>query len=291
VPTNADVADLAHAQGALMGYVHPFDSAPDPDDVSEPMSYALPVDIALGKVDYIEVMGYSDHLITSDVWYRLLNCGFRVPAAAGTDAFPNFASIRGPAGLVRTYVRAGPRLEHQAFLEGLRRGRTFVTNAPLLTFEVEAHGPGEEIRLRAGGLLHARVVLRSPVPVDHLQVIGNGKVVAEVRLDGDRTSADATLTLPAEHSGWYVLRAWAERPRLPVLDLYPFASTSPVYVQIGDEPVRSPVDASWFVRWVDRVVAAASAHAGWNTPAEREAVLAQLARAREEYVHRGGGPR
>jgi hypothetical protein len=160
-----------------------------------------------------------------------------------------------------------------------------------LTFEVEAHGPGGEIRLRAGGLLHARVVLRSPVPVDHLQVIGNGKVVAEVRLDGDRTSADATLTLPAEHSGWYVLRAWAERPRLPVLDLYPFASTSPVYVQIGDEPVRSPVDASWFVRWVDRVVAAASAHAGWNTPAEREAVLAQLARAREEYVHRGGGPR
>ena len=32
VPTNADVADLAHAQGALMGYVHPFDTAVDPDN-------------------------------------------------------------------------------------------------------------------------------------------------------------------------------------------------------------------------------------------------------------------
>jgi hypothetical protein len=42
---------------------------------------------------------------------------------------------------------------------------------------------------------------------------------------------------------------------------------------------------------VDRIVAAASAHAGWNTPAERQAALAQLARAREEYVRRGGGPR
>ena len=62
-------------------------------------------------------------------------------------------------------------------------------------------------------------------------------------------------------------------------------------MQIGDQPVRSPADASWFVRWVDRVAAAASAHAGWNTPAEREAALAQLARAREEYVHRGEGPR
>jgi len=291
VPTNADVADLAHAQGALMGYVHPFDSAPDPDDAREPMSYALPVDVALGKVDYLEVMGYSDHLITSDVWYRLLNCGFRLPAAAGTDAFPNFASIRGPAGLVRTYVKAGPRLEHRAFLDGLRRGRTFVTNGPLLTLEVEARGPGEEIRLAAGRPLHARVVLRSPVAVDHLQVIGNGKVAAEVRLDGDHTSAEATLTLPADNSGWYVLRAWADRPRLPVLDLYPFASTSPVYVQVGDRPVRSPADASWFVRWVDRVIAAAGAHAGWNTPAERQATLAQLSRAREEFVRRTGETR
>jgi Tol biopolymer transport system component len=291
VPTNADVADLAHAQGALLGYVHPFDAAVDPDNAAEPLRYALPVDVALGKVDYLEVMGYSDHLITSDVWYRLLNCGFRIPAAAGTDAFPNFASIRGPAGLVRTYVKSGPRLEHRGFLDGLRRGRTFVTNAPLLTFEVEAHEPGDEITLAAPRPLHARVALRSAVPVDHLQVIGNGKVVAEVPLTGDRTQAEARLTLPAERSGWYVLRAWAERPRLPVLDLYPFASTSPVYVQIGAQPVRSPADASWFVRWVDRVTAAAGAHTGWNTPAEREATMAQLARAREEFIRRTGEPR
>jgi hypothetical protein len=290
VPTNADVADLAHAQGALMGYVHPFDTAVDPDNAGEPLSYALPVDVALGKVDYLEVMGYSDHLITSGVWYRLLNCGFRIPAAAGTDAFPNFASLRGPAGLVRTYVNAGPRLDHRAFLDGLRRGRTFVTNAPLLTFDVDGHGPGGEIALPAGRPLRARLSLRSAVPVDHLEVIGNGRVVATVPLTGDRTSADAVITLPAESSGWYVLRAWSDRPRLPVLDLYPFASTSPVYVQIGDQAVRSPSDAAWFVRWVDRVAAAAGAHTGWNTPAEREAALAQLARARAEYVRRGGGP-
>jgi len=286
VPTNAEVADLAHAQGALMGYVHPFDTAPDPDNANEPLSYALPVDAALGKLDYLEVMGFSDHLITSEVWYRLLNCGFRIPAGAGTDAFPNFASLRGPAGLLRTYVKAGPRLEHRAFLDGLRRGRTFVTNAPLLTFEVEGREPGGEIALAAGRALQARVRLRSAVPVEHLQVMANGKVVAEVPLTGDRTRAEASLTLPAESSGWYVLRAWSERPRLPVLDLYPFASTSPIYVRIGDQPVRSPADAAWFVRWVDRVIAAAGAHDGWNTPAEREATLAQLARAREEYLRR-----
>jgi TolB protein len=291
VPTNADVADLGHAQGALFGYVHPFDAPVDPDDAAAPLSYALPVDVALGKVDYVEVMGYSDHLITSGVWYRLLNCGFRVPAAAGTDAFPNFASIRGPAGLVRTYVEAGPVLEHRAFLDNLRRGRTFVTNAPLLTFDVEGHGPGDEIKLAAAQALRARVSVRSAVPVDHLEIVGNGRVVATVPLAGDRTRAEASVTLPPEGSGWYVLRAWADRPRLPVLDLYPFASTSPVYVQVGDQPVRSPSDAAWFARWVDRLIAAAGAHTGWNTAGEREAVMSQLIRAREEFRRRSQEPR
>jgi TolB protein len=286
VPTNAEVADLAHAQGALVGYVHPFDTAPDPDNASERLSYALPVDAALGTLDYLEVMGYSDHLITSDVWYRLLNCGFRIPAGAGTDAFPNFASLRGPAGLLRTYVNAGSRLDHTAFLEGLRGGRTFVTNAPLLTFEVEGQGPGGEIVLAAGRPLRAKVALRSAVPVDHLEIVANGKVAATVPLSRDRTAAEATVSLPAERSGWYVLRAWSDRPHLPVLDLYPFASTSPVYVVIAGQPVRSANDASWFVRWVDRVAAAAAAHTGWNTAAEREATLERLARAREEYVQR-----
>ena len=58
-PMNANIADLAHAQGALVGYVHPFDSVPDPaKDAS--LTAELPVDVALGKVDYVEVLGFSD---------------------------------------------------------------------------------------------------------------------------------------------------------------------------------------------------------------------------------------
>ncbi|HEX9637692.1 MAG TPA: CehA/McbA family metallohydrolase, partial [Acidobacteriota bacterium] len=85
-PTNAAVADLAHEQGALVGYVHPFDFAPDPADRGARLTYALPADVALGKVDYYEAVGFSDHLITAAVWYRLLNCGFKLPAGGGTDA-------------------------------------------------------------------------------------------------------------------------------------------------------------------------------------------------------------
>ena len=289
-PANADVADLAHAQGALFGYVHPFDSAPDPDDTAAALTYELPVDAALGKVDYLEVMGYSDHLITSGIWYRLLNCGVRLPAAAGTDAFPNFASLRGPPGLVRVFARTGPVLDHRRWLAAIKAGRTFVSNAPLLEFTLGGRDVGDEIRLPASGRLTARVRLRSSVPLDHLELVGNGRVVAVIPLRGDRTAASDTVSVAVKHSGWYVLRAWSDHAETPVLDLYPFASTSPIYVRVGREPVRSPDDAAFFVRWIDRLDQAAQAHEGWNTPGEREHVLRLLAQARGVYAAQAATP-
>jgi dipeptidyl aminopeptidase/acylaminoacyl peptidase len=286
-PTNATIADLAHAQGALVGYVHPFDTKPDPADTTTPLNYELPVDVALGKVDYLEVMGYSDHLITSEIWYRLLNCGFRLPAAAGTDAFPNFASLRGPAGLVRVFVQSGPTLNHRRWLAALKAGRTFVTNAPLLEFSLAGRAIGDEIRLSAGShRLPARVGLRSNVAVDHLEIIGNGKVVASIPLRGDRTAANDTVEVPVATSGWYVLRAYSDRATLPVLDLYPFASTSPIYVRVGDEPVRSPEDAAFFVTWIERLEAMTRTSTSWNTRSEQAAVLRSLAEARTVFENR-----
>ena len=286
-PTNATVADLAHAQGALVGYVHPFDTKPDPTDTTSSLSYELPVDVALGKIDYLEVMGYSDHLITSEIWYRLLNCGFRIPAGAGTDAFPNFASLRGPPGLARVFVQSGPTLDHRRWLAGLKAGRTFVTNAPLLELSLAGRAIGDEIRLSAGShRLTARVGLRSNIAVDHLEIIGNGKIVASIPLRGDRTAANDTVSIRVTESGWYVLRAYADRATMPVLDLYPFGSTSPIYVRVGDEPVRSSEDAAFFVRWIERIEAATRASPAWNTPAEHAGALRTLAEARAVFENR-----
>jgi WD40 repeat protein len=288
-PTNAAVADLAHAQGGLMGYVHPFDFRPDLRRVEGGVPYELPIDVALGKVDYMEVMGYSDHLITSEVWYRLLNCGFRIPAGGGTDAFPNFASLRGPPGLARVYARTsagGGTLDHRRWLAAIRAGRTFVTNAPVLEFTLGGREIGDEIRLARGQEMRAHVRLRSPVPLDHLELVGNGRVVASIPLSGTRTAVDTTIAVPVTGSGWYVLRAWSDRPRLPVLDLYPFASTSPIYVQVANAAVGSLEDAEYFLTWIDRVDQALRAETGWNTNAEREEVLRMVEAGRAEFTRR-----
>lgn len=283
-PTNAEIADLAHAQKAVVGYVHPFDELPDPaKDAS--LTNELPVDVALGKVDYIEVLGFSDHKSTAAVWYRLLNCGFHLPAAAGTDAMADYASLRGPVGLNRVYVGVPQNSSDiQAWLRSLRSGHTFATNGPLLGFRLDDHYPGEEIKLPAARKeVKFSAWLRSIVPVDHLQVLCNGDVVQELKLNESRTGADVTGTLSLPRSGWCLLRAWSEKDEHPILDLYPYATTSPVYVTIGAQPATSAGDAAFFIAWIDRLTEAANRHAGWNTPVEKQNVLDLLSRARRVY--------
>ncbi len=284
-PTNAAVADMAHAQGALVGYVHPFDSDPDPADRVRPLTDELPVDVALGKVDYYEALGFEDdHFATAHVWYRLLNCGFRLPAGSGTDAMANFASLRGPVGMNRVFARTGAFPDHARWLAAIRAGHTFVTNGPLPSFTLGGHESGDEIVLPAtGGTLEARVRLASMVPVDHVEVIGNGRVVAEAPLSAGGTSADATIPIPVHESGWYLVRAYAEHSRHPVLDIYPYATTSPIYVTVGGKPTRSPADAAYFVAWIRRLEEAAGAHQGYNTSVERKTVLDTLAAGRAVF--------
>jgi len=284
-PTNAAVADMAHQQHALVGYVHPFDSFPEPaKDAS--LTDELPVDVALGKVDYIEVLGFSDHKSTAAVWYRLLNCGFRLPAAAGTDAMANFASLRGPVGLNRVYaeVPRGP-LNIETWLSSLKQGHTFATNGPLLGFTLGGHGLGDELRLPAGeNKIEFTAWLRSIVPIDHLEVICNGRVVRELKLSDDRESADVEDAIPLSQSGWCLLRAWSDKAEDPVLDGYPYATTSPIYVTVAGSAAEPTEDAAYFIAWIDRLIQDAKSNGDWNTPFEKTSTLNVLEQARAVYA-------
>jgi TolB protein len=283
-PTNADVADMAHQQHAVVGYVHPYDTFPDPAKDAT-LTHELPVDAALGKVDYVEVLGFSDHKSTAAVWYRLLNCGFRLPAAAGTDAMANFASLRGPVGLNRVYANV-PRglLDIQSWLSSLKQGHTFATNGPLLGFTLGGRVLGDELRLPAGeNKVKFTAWLRSIVPVDHLEVICNGHLARELKLSGDRETVDVDDTISLSQSGWCLLRAWSEKAEHPVLDLYPYATTSPIYVKVDGSAAKPAEDAAYFIAWIDRMIEDAKSNRDWNTDAEKKSVLDLLNRARRIY--------
>jgi Tol biopolymer transport system component len=293
-PTNVVVSDLAHQQQALVGYAHPFDIEVDPTSDptlthGEPLDEALelPVDTALGKVDYIEVLGFSDHRMTASVWYRLLNCGFRLPAGAGSDTMANYTSLRGPVGLTRVYARIPKNgIGTAPWFASLKQGHTFATNGPLLGFTLGNKAVGEELKLPAGNNKVAFTSwLRSFVPVDHLEVVCNGKVVRDLKLNDDRQSADVKGTVSISQSGWCVLRASSDKPEHPVLDDYVYATTSPIYVSVmGSDPIPAD-DAVFFIAWIDRLVETAKANTNWNTTAEKLSVLQTLDQARQVYVN------
>jgi TolB protein len=286
-PMNADVCDMAHLQGALVGAVHPFDAEPNPfANPPEKITDELPVDAALGKLDYMEIVGFSDHRSTAAVWYRLLNLGFRLPAGAGTDATADYAApIRGHVGMDRVYVRVPEKSRTlDSWKENLKVGRTFATNGPLLDFTLGGHDVGDELKFgEAQSAVAFTAKLRSIVPVDHLEVVCNGRVAATLKLSGTRDSADVTGTVPMKESGWCVLRASSDGAEYPVLDNYVYATTSPVYVTIGGKRPRSPEDAKYFAAWIARTTDVTSRYPDWNSAAEKEYVLKRLAEAKAIY--------
>lgn len=287
-PLNADVLRQAREQGAMTGYVHPFDAWPDPDNTTRPLTNEFPVDLALGLVDYYEALGFVDDLMANQrVWYAALNAGFRLPAGAGTDAMANYTSLRGPVGMNRVYVKVDGPVTYRAFLDAIKGGRTFATNGPLLEFSIDGHDVGDDIALPRGShTLTARVRMRSFVTIDTVEIVSNGTVVARVPTSQDGRQADVSVPLPVTRSSWFVLRASTAEGRHPVLDLMPLGTTSPIYVTVGGAPIRSPEDARYFLAWIDRLRANVTAFTGWNDAREQHDALAQLDAARAEFERR-----
>jgi TolB protein len=286
-PMNADVADMAHARGALVGYVHPFDDYPEPLlKPHETLTMELPVDVALGKVDYLEILGFSDHRSTARVWYQLLNLGFRIPAAGGTDAMANYASLRGPVGMNRVYARVpAGELKPQEWMAALKAGRSFATNGPLLGFTLGGAEIGDELKFDAGQpRVQFSVHLRSIVAVDHVELVCNGKVVRSFVARQAVDHGEFSGSIALKDSGWCVTRASTDAGRYPVLDTYVYATTSPIYVTVAGAKPRSPGDARYFAAWVYRMTETTAAYPDWNNAAEKRSVLQRLAQARAVFV-------
>lgn len=282
-PHNGAIEGLAHAQHALVGYAHPFDEPVNPDKDLK-LTNGLPADVALGNVDYYELVGFSDHRSTADIWYRLLNLGFHLPAGSGTDAMANYASLRGPVGMNRVFIAIKGEATPEKLHAGLKQGRSFVTNGPLLGLDVNERHPGDEIALAKPAALPYHASLRSIVPVDHFELIFNGRAVASHQLTGACTEADVSGRVEIPTSGWLILRASNDHANPLIQDIYPYASTSPVYITVSGQPARSPEDATYFVHWLDRVIADATARDDYNDPKEKHSVLEYLEAARTKFL-------
>ena len=278
-PSNTDIFRIAREEGAIGGYVHPWSQ--DPPQAQYAVARGFPVDLALGTFEYLEVLTWANSFThTAKVWHRALNCGFKITASAGEDSILGLHASR-LLGSSRMYVQMPGGLSWAGWVDGIRHGRTFVTNGPLLRFEVNGRMPGAEIRLpAAGGEVEIDAASDSIVPLDRMEVYFNGAVVASAKPGALRRK------IPVTRSGWLTLRAASDAERFPIDENYVVGETSPIYVYCGDQPIRSRPDAEYFITWIDDITRQAEANRDWRTELERRHVLAQFAEARKIFEQR-----
>jgi len=86
--------------------------------------------------------------------------------------------------------------------------------------------------------------------------------------------------------GWLLLRAWNEGSSADILDDSPYATTNPVFFTSPGAATHCGADADYFLAWIDGLAAAARAHPGYNSEAERNLTLEQIAAARKVFESR-----
>jgi TolB protein len=121
------------------------------------------------------------------------------------------------------------------------------------------------------------------VPVDHLEVVCNGKVAQNLKLGDTRDTADATGTISLKESGWCLLRAWSDKTEYPVMDNYAYATTSPIYVTIAGKRPFLKQDADYFKAWISRTIEITNQYPDWNSTAEKQSVMKKLREAVAYY--------
>src|SRR4051794_16220906 len=167
-PANHVMAAEAVRQGGLVTYGHPvFAGEPFPfgKDLTKASAAAreLPIDAVLGVVHAVDLMSYnSDEDLSAELWYRLLNCGLKLSACVGTDALLDRSTE--PLGGDRVYVKTDGPLTMRTWIEGLRNGRSFVTNGPIPALEVDGKSPGETCKLAAASKVRVAATVESYVP-------------------------------------------------------------------------------------------------------------------------------
>ena len=262
-PPNTVPFRIVREEGGLAGYAH--GAGPN-----------FAADLALDNVDFVEV----NSMEAMEPLYHAWNCGYRVVASAGEDAFPNFYRSY-IIGSNRVYVNTGKKLEYRKWIADFRAGHAFVTSGPLVLFSVDGKQPGDEIRVAGESReVKASVEVFSITPIESVEVLYNNRVVATERPSGRPLKLKFDKALAADRSGWFAVRVRAAYARDPIRRPYPFAATMPVWVTVDGKPVRSRDDAEYFLRWMDGTLEKALALPSWNNEREKDDTRKIYAEAR-----------
>jgi hypothetical protein len=278
---NLPILKWAKSQGAVVGFAHSGWGL-QVQDRAVP-SFEMPAFDGIGANEYIVDVTHPnavDFISTVDtptvaelsIWYHTLNVGFRTRISGETD-FP--CIYDGRVGIGRTYAQVDGALSFPAWLNGLRDGRSYVSDGKshLIDFTVDGVGvgrggselkmpaprpvkvrarvaayldpvPNEAIRIRPldqqpfWDVERARIGTTREVPVE---LVVNGRVVATRNVAADGQLRDVEFDVPVGASSWIAARVLSS------------SHTNPVFAIVGDKPIRaSRRSAEWCLTAVDQ---------------------------------------
>jgi hypothetical protein len=312
----------AKAQGGVVGFAHSgwglqVNSRELPNYLIPPMNgigaNEYLVDVAHDACDFISTVD-TPAVWELNIWYHTLNCGYRCRISGETD-FPCIYGER--VGLGRSYVHLDGKLDFDAWAEGIKNGRCYVSDGKshLMDYTVNDTGVGlkkSEVKLAEPGTIKvkARVAARlEPTPTEAterirkaalsdkpywdveraridstrkvpVEVVVNGEPVDRKEITADGSEQEVEFAVPIKKSSWVCLR------------IFPSSHTNPVFVLVGDKPIRvSKKSAEWCLKAIDKcweqkapnILGKTGSERGKRELAEAKAAYDQ---AREEYKKR-----
>jgi hypothetical protein len=310
---NLPVLKWGKEQGGVVGYSHSGWGLA----IKEPklLSYEMPpfdgiganefiVDVVHDACDFISSVDTPIHY-ELNIWYHTLNCGYTTRISGETD-FPCIYGER--VGLGRAYVKLDGELDFDRWVDGIRDGRSYVSDgfSHLFDFTANGLGVGEKgkgdrasvlatkagepvkIKVRAAALLSERPderIRRTPLeqkPYWHVErarigdsrripveLVVNGQAVERREIEADGDIDDLEFEFTPKQSSWVAVRVFAS------------SHTNPIFVEVDGKPIRaSRKSAQWCLDAVDVC---------WNAKRniirapEREAAAAAYEVARQAY--------
>ncbi len=227
---------------------------------------------ALGKLDAFNLFDPNWMEPEYDIWYKLLACGIRLPASSGTDWFVCSNN--------RVYVNTGGPFTYEGWLEGLKKGRTFITNGPALSINANGATPGDTLET-SDGPVEVEVTWKSHYPLHKIELVHDGKVVEERAFPQGTMEGKWATKAAVSSDGW--LGARCNGDSRDSFHRAAFAHTSPIYIRMGQPSGAGRESAAFLASRLDEAMTWVDTCGRFSTGGQRREVLELFHRGQDFY--------
>jgi len=193
-----------------------------------------PICAALGKLDAFNLFDPNWMEPEYDVYYELLNCGFKFPVSTGSDWYVCSNN--------RVYTNIESEFSYRKWLDGLLTGNTFITNGPALFLSAEDKIPGQIVEKNPDESVDIKIELSSGYPIHNIELLFNGDVIKEWTIKNGSTKLHFNEKCNFSTDGWLIARCSSK-----IRDSFfqpIFAHTSPIYIKTGKKGNKVKISAT-----------------------------------------------